>query len=104
MKKIMFLLLMCIGLLSSLYALDTGRPISCDVEKSQILSETDGLKITPNDVAYVKVNILHKDTLTHSLGECGIKDNRMSKKWIFKANIMCKNGGYGSVTGDIIEI
>ena len=42
MKKIMFLFLMVMGLMSSLYALDTGQ-IGCDVEKSQTFSTIDGV-------------------------------------------------------------
>lgn len=71
MKKLMFLFLMVIGLMSSLAALDTGQ-IGCDVQKSQTLSETDGVKSTPASATTAKVNILHRDNLMYSLGEGGL--------------------------------
>ena len=67
-------MLMFIGLMSSLYALDTGQ-IGCDVEKSQTLIGADGIVDIPSDATFVKVNILHKDTLMYSWGE-GI-DNKI---------------------------
>ena len=74
MKKILFILLMVVGLMSSLYALDTSQ-VGCDVEKSQTLIGCDGVKTTPVDITYTKVNILHKDSLMYSWGE-GI-DNKI---------------------------
>jgi len=38
MKKILFLFLMVIGLMSSLYALDTGQSVGCDGDKSQTIN------------------------------------------------------------------
>ena len=60
-------MLMFMGLMSSLYALDTIK-IGCDVEKSQTLDVIDDATSIPASKETVKVNILHKDTLMYSWG------------------------------------
>jgi len=93
MKKILFLFLMVMGLMSSLYALDTSQGAGCDAQMSQTLSEIDGVKTTPSDVTFVKVNILHKDTLIYSWGESG--DNKM-KKFRLASSASLQTHTYGS--------
>jgi len=53
---------MVIGLMSSVYALDTGQ-IGCGVETSQ--TSPDVICVDVSDKAIETVNILHKDTLMH---------------------------------------
>lgn len=90
MKKILILFMMVAGLMGSLY-LDTLK-ISSDVEKSQTLSEIDA---NSNTVAYVKVDILQKDTLMYSFGENA--DNRLNiRKVSLAVNVLKQNQTYRS--------
>jgi len=69
MKKILFLFMMNIGLFSSLHATDSIHMDERDSYKSHSVDGADMVIKTPSDVTFVKVNILHKDTLMYSWGE-----------------------------------
>ena len=66
MKKILFLMLMFMGLLSSLYALETTK-IGCGIEKSHTLDIINDATSVPSDMIVGQVYIHHKDTLMYSL-------------------------------------
>ena len=105
MKRIMFLFLMLFGLMGSLYAIDT-LPSGCDIQKSQTLSEIDGIVDIPQDVAFVKVNILHRDTLMYSvIPETSLIIRRSGVVCNTKTyDILGISGGYRTDTGDSIKI
>jgi len=76
MKKILFLFMMFVGLMSSLHALDTIK-IGCDAEKSQLEGAScKAVSAADTDVVLAKVNIWHRDSLMYSWGESG--DNRLN--------------------------
>ena len=87
MKKLIVMLLMMVAsaFASQLFALDTIK-IGCDVEKSKTLSELDGVVDIPSDLIFVKVNILHKDTLMYSWGE-GLDNKKIMRMSGYKQNI-----------------
>ena len=95
MKKILFLFMMFMGLMSSLHAMDTGQ-IGCDVEKSQTLSETDGVTFMPESIASGKVIITQRDTLIYGLllkGQENIRKISLAKV----PQIVCTNNSLGYV-------
>ena len=77
MKKILFLFMMFVGLMSSLHALDTLK-IGCDGYKSQLVGiESKAVSNDTADAVLAKVNIWHRDSLMYSWGE-GVDNIRKS--------------------------
>ena len=70
MKKIMVILLMMVAaaFASPLFAIDSSK-VGCATSKSQAIEGIESIKTAPSDVTFVKVNVLHKDTLMYSLKE-----------------------------------
>ena len=68
MKKVLFFMLIFMGLMSSLYALDTVK-IGCDIEKSQTFDIINDVTSVPSDIVIGQVYIWHKDTIHYSWGE-----------------------------------
>lgn len=91
-------MLMFMGLMSSLYALDTGQVV-CGIEKSQsVTADTTVLPTVRSDTTYVSINIQYKDTLR-------ISGSHATKPYMKMTNVFAKlavpstSGGYGSNIG-----
>jgi len=93
MKKFMVMLLMMVmaSFASPLFALDESPPgIGCySINAGEMIYNKNRLDLVgaahADDVAFVKVDILHKDTLMYSWGECD-KDNRIGGSGGHKQN------------------
>ena len=99
MKKILFLMLMFMGLLSSLYALDTSQ-VGCGIEsKSQMNATGDFNTAEVSDTATIIIS--HKDTLMYSWGE-GVDNKimRLSSLATDKPSVPKIGGGYSSNIGE----
>lgn len=103
MKKIMFLMLMFAGLMSSLYALDTITGPSCDIQKSQMNGiESYSPAPLPTQIVLSKIDIMQRDTLLYSWGEgLGNKGKNVNSIAVICSKSTPKiGGGYSNETGD----
>ena len=76
MKKVLFLMVMMVAaaFASPLFTIDSSK-VGCATSKSQAVKDVELIKTATSDGSFVKVNILHKDTMMYSWGE-GI-DNKI---------------------------
>jgi len=80
MKKILFAMLLFVGLLSSLYGLEpVTLNVVCDVEKSQTLSDVNTVVTTVSDEAIAVSAVAQPPTvlLTYSRGKINL-DNSLT--------------------------
>ena len=107
MKKILFLFIMVMGLMSSLYALDTGQAVGCDIEKSQWGEGADAKMVIPSDATYSSLEHEYatvqayfdstKLSLEHS--EMILRHEKIATL-LTKVDICIINGGYSNFMGE----